>query len=470
MRDVFLAVDFGAGSGRVMAGFLRDGKIELEELHRFANRQIKLGDVLCWDFPALFQEMKNGIAEAAKRDYRVRSIGVDTWGVDFGLIDKAGNLLGNPVCYRDERTNGMPERFFEKANPSEHYAETGIQVMPINSLYQLLSMKEAGDVRLEVADRLLFMPDLFNYYLTGVAANEYTIASTSELLDAAGRRWSEKALTEAGIPSRLFCPLVKPGTVLGTVKADLADELGLAADVKVVAIGSHDTASAVFAAPAGGKGNAFLSSGTWSLLGTMLDEPICSEAAREAGFSNEGGIDGICFLQNITGLWIVQRLMGEWRAAGLTTDYDEIISAAEASDIRSIICVDASDFQNPPCMEAAIRNYCERNGLAVPETQGDMMRCVCESLAARYKKGIEGLNTLLPSPVAQLNIIGGGCQNRLLNRLTAQALGIPVLAGPVEATAIGNIALQILATGAVRREDLSEIISQSSEPQEYLPC
>ncbi len=461
MKETFLAVDFGAGSGRVMAGFLEDGKIVLEELHRFANRQIKLGEVLYWDFPALFQEMKNGIAEAVRRGYRVRSIGIDTWGVDFGLIDKAGNLLGNPVCYRDERTNGMPERFFEKTDRAQHYAEVGIQVMAINSLYHLLSMKEAGDMRLEVADRLLFMPDLFNYYLTGVAANEYTIASTSELLDAAQRTWSEKTLAEAGIPANLFCPLVMPGTVLGTVKADVAAELGLPDDVQVVAIGSHDTASAVFAAPFGRKGNAFLSSGTWSLLGTMLDEPICTEAAREAGFSNEGGINGICFLQNITGLWIVQRLMAEWKAAGRTTDYGEIISAAEVSDIRSILRVDAPDFQNPPCMETAIRNYCRQSGQAVPETQGDMMRCVCESLATRYKEGIDSLNRLLPHPVKKLNIIGGGCRNRLLNRLTANALGIPVLSGPVEATAIGNIALQIVAIGTAGREEVSEIIIRS---------
>ncbi len=469
MKNTFLAVDFGAGSGRVMAGFLEEGKIVLEELHRFANRQIKLGEVLYWDFPALFQEMKNGIAEAAKRGYRVRSIGIDTWGVDFGLIDKAGNLLGNPVCYRDKRTEGLPERFFEKTDPAEHYATTGIQVMPINTLYQLLSMKQSADVRLESADRLLFMPDLFSYYLTGVAANEYTIASTSELLDAAKGTWSEKTIATGGIPAHLFCPLVMPGTVLGTVKADVAAELGLPDDVQVVAIGSHDTASAVFAAPAGRKGNAFLSSGTWSLLGTMLDEPICSEKARKAGFSNEGGVNGICFLQNITGLWIVQRLMAEWKAAGRSTDYGDIISAAEASGMRSMICVDAADFQNPHSMETAIRNYCECSGQAVPETQGDMMRCVCESLAARYKKGIDGLNTLLPSPVEKLNIIGGGCQNRLLNRLTAKALGIPVLAGPVEATAIGNIALQIMATGAARREELNEIIRQSSAPQEFLP-
>ncbi len=470
MKDTFLAVDFGAGSGRVMAGFLEGKRIVLDEIHRFANRQIKLGEVLYWDFPALFQEMKNGIAEAAKRGYRVRSIGIDTWGVDFGLIDKAGNLLGNPVCYRDKRTEGMPDRFFTHTGPAAHYAETGIQVMPINTLYQLLSMKETGDVRLESAAHLLFMPDLFSYYLTGVATNEYTIASTSELLDAEKRTWSGKTLAAAGIPEQLFCPLVNPGTILGTVKADIATELGLPDDVQVIAIGSHDTASAIYAAPAGGTGNAFLSSGTWSLLGTLLEKPICSEAAREAGFSNEGGIDGkICFLQNITGLWIVQRLMAEWKAAGRTTDYGKIISAAESSTLRSIIQVDAPDFQNPSSMEEAIRCYCKDSGQPIPGTQGDMMRCVCESLAARYKEGIDGLNGLLAHPVKQLNIIGGGCQNRLLNRLTADALGIPVLAGPVEATAIGNIALQILATGAARHNDLDEIIALSSNPLIYQP-
>ncbi len=443
MKHTCLAVDFGAGSGRVMAGFLEDGEIRLEELHRFPNRQIKLGEVLYWDFPALFQEMKNGIAEAVKRGYHVRSIGVDTWGVDFGLIDKAGNLLGNPVCYRDQRTEGLPENFFQNADAAAHYAETGIQPMAINTLYQLLAMKQAGDVRLDCAHRLLFMPDLFNFYLTGVAANEYTIASTSELLNAATRTWSEKTLAEAGLPRHLFCPVVKPGTVLGTVKADVAAELGLPSDVQVVAIGSHDTASAAFAAPkSDGKRTAFLSSGTWSLLGTMLDEPICSEAARRAGFSNEGGIGGICFLQNITGLWIVQRLMAEWKADGRSTDYGKIIAEAEASPIRSLISVDAPDFQNPPCMATAIRNYCERSHQAVPESQGDLMRCVCESLAARYKQGINGLNALLPQPIERLCIIGGGSQNKLLNRLTAEALGIPIEAGPVEATAIGNVALQ----------------------------
>lgn len=470
MKDTFLAVDFGAGSGRVMAGFLEKGKIVLDEVYRFPNRQIKLGKLLCWDFPALFQEMKNGIAEAARRSYRVRSIGIDTWGVDFGLIDREGNLLGNPVCYRDERTTGQPEAFAAIVDPAAHYAETGIQVMPINTLYQLLSMKQSQNVRLDCAEHLLFMPDLFSYYLTGKVSNEYTIASTSELLDAAGRKWSEETIRQAGIPRRLFSELTRPGTILGTVRADIAAELGIPDDVQVVAVGSHDTASAVFAAPAGQTGNAFLSSGTWSLLGSMTDEPNCSEEARAAGFSNEGGMDGkICFLQNITGLWIVQRLMAEWKAAGKPVGYDEVNEAAEASSIRSIIRVDAPNFQNPKSMEQAIRAYCNETGQTCPQTQGDFMRCVCESLAARYKEGIDGLNRLLPAPVQKLNIIGGGCQNKLLNRLTAKALGIPVLAGPIEATAIGNIALQLIATGTASRQELDEIIIRSSEPQTYLP-
>lgn len=471
MKEAFLAIDFGAGSGRVMAGTLSDNhKIVLDEVCRFQNRQIKLGKTLYWDFPALFQEMKNGIAEAVRRGYDIQSIGIDTWGVDFGLIDREGNLLGNPVCYRDERTTGMPEKFFKETDPTEHYAETGIQSMPINTLYQLLSMKKSEDVRLTCADRLLFMPDLFNFYLTGVAVNEYTIASTSELLDASSRQWSEKAIEQIGLPRSLFGKLAFPGDTIGTVRPEIAAELGLPASTKVIAVGSHDTASAVYAAPTDGDGHAFLSSGTWSLLGSMLNEPICNENARKAGFSNEGGIGRkICFLQNITGLWIVQRLMAEWKASGKPVSYDEVNAAAEASPVRSIIRVDDPAFQNPKNMEDAIRTFCKESRQQCPETQGDFMRCVCESLAVRYKQGIEELNHMLPSPVKKLNIIGGGSQNKLLNRLTAKALNIPVLAGPTEATAIGNIAVQIAATGKIKNEALNEIIAQSSEPEIYLP-
>ncbi len=469
MKACYLAADFGGGSGRVMAGRLVDGRLALEEVYRFANRQIRLGDRLCWDFPALFQEMKEGIAQAVRRGYRVRSIGIDTWGVDFGLVDRAGDLLGNPVCYRDARTEGEPERFMADNDPAAHYALTGIQTMPINTLYQLRAMRRAGDVRLDAAERLLFMPDLLSFYLTGEAGNEYTIASTSELLDAAQGTWSDETIRRADLPRRLFGPIVRPGTVRGTVRADIAAELGLDPDVAVVAVGSHDTASAAFAAPEAGEGGAFLSSGTWSLLGALVDRPVLSEEARRAGFSNEGGVGKICLLQNITGLWIVQRLMAEWEARGEGVTYEEINAAAERSTVAVTIDVDDPSFANPRSMEQAVRAFCRRTGQEEPRTKGDFMRTVCLSLAARYRRGIGEMNRLLPRPVERLNILGGGCRNRLLNRLTARALGIPVYAGPVEATALGNLLLQAIALGDVAREEAAAIVARSTELERFDP-
>lgn len=470
MKDAYLAVDFGAGSGRVMAGFLRKDRLELEEVHRFANRQVRLGERLCWDFPALFQQMKDGIAQAVRRGFRIRSIGIDTWGVDFGLIDKSGDLLGNPVCYRDDRTDGIPELFFRDTDPGTHYARTGVQTMAINTLFQLMSMRRSDDVRLDVAHALLFMPDLFSYYLTGVANNEYTIASTSEMLDAGARAWSGELIRRAEFPAGLFCPVVHPGTIRGVVKPRIAAELGLPDDVRVVAVGSHDTASAAFAAPKAQRGGAFLSSGTWSLLGVLLDEPILTEQARAAGFSNEGGVRGkICFLQNITGLWIVQRLMAEWEARGEGVTYDRVNAEAGRSQIRSVLDVDDACFLNPDSMERCIREYCRRGGQPEPVSKGDFMRCVCESLALRYRRGVEEMNRLLPAPVRCLNILGGGCRNELLNRLTARALGIPVHAGPVEATAIGNIMVQACALGDASWDESGAIMARSTELRSYMP-
>lgn len=460
MKNAYLAVDFGGGSGRVMAGSIVQGVLTLEEVYRFPNRQVRMGGHLYWDFLSLFEEMKNGIRLAVRKGYAVRSIGIDTWGVDFGLIDRAGNLLGNPVCYRDTRTEGLPEELFDEAALSVHYAEAGIQVMPINTIYQLYSLKKSDDVQLKVADRLLFMPDLFSFFLTGVANNEYCIASTSELLDARTRTWNLPLIENLGLPSSLFGEIVMPGTVRGRVKKELREELGLTEEVDVIAVGSHDTASAVFAVPSAEKNRAFLSSGTWSLLGVELECPILTEEARKAGFTNEGGVGGkIRFLQNITGLWMLQRLMAQWKEAGKETGYDHLIGAAEAADIPTVVDVDDKAFQSPVDMEAAIAEYCRRNGSRVPASQGEYVRCVLQSLAQRYKRGIEQLNTLLPAPVEQLHIVGGGCRNRLLNRLTEEALGIPVYAGPVEATAIGNILVQALAAGEIKdKSEIKEIV------------
>lgn len=460
MTNTYLAIDLGGGSGRVMAGSIRRNALKLEEIYRFQNRQISLGGHVYWDFLSLFQEVKNGLRQAAAKGYSIKSIGIDTWGVDFGLIDAAGNLLGNPVCYRDQRTDGLPEEVFSEQNLKLHYAEAGIQVMPINTLYQLYSMKKSGDAALQVAEKLLFMPDLFSYYLTGIANNEYSIASTSELLDAKKRDWNRALIADLGLPQRLFGDIVMPGTVRGKLLKSICDETGLSRDVDVVAVGSHDTASAVFAVPEAKNGRrAYLSSGTWSLLGVELDAPVLTEEARTGGFTNEGGVGGkIRFLQNITGLWMLQRLMAGWKERGLNVDYGFLIPQAEASGIKSVVDVDDKSFQNPPDMEVAIADNCRNAGCAVPATQGDYVRCVLQSLAQRYKKGIAQLNSLIPNPVTQLNIVGGGCRNSLLNRLTAEATGLPVVAGPVEATAIGNILVQAMASGEIAgKSEITEI-------------
>ena len=381
----YLAIDFGGGSGRVVAGTITtEGgrkQLHMQLVHRFQNRQVRLGDHVYWDFPALFEDMKAGLRKAAQMGLKVAGIAVDTWGVDFGLIDRQGNLVGNPVCYRDARTQGMADHFFSHTDRTDHYAVNGTQVMEINTLFQLLSMKRANSPQLQIADRLLFTPDLFSFFLTGEANTEYTIASTSEMLNATTRSWHWPLIDRIGLPRHLFCPIVMPGTVRGQLRADIAEETGLG-QVDVIAVGSHDTASAVAAVPAKADERpvAFISSGTWSLLGVELDAP---------------------------------------------------------------------EFQNPKSMQQAIRGYCERQALDVPQTKADLTRVVLQSLAAKYAEATQALNAMLPEPIKKLHIIGGGSQNKLLNRLTQQALGIPVEAGPVEATAIGNILTQALAKGEV---------------------
>lgn len=470
MKKVYLAADFGGGSGRVMAGWLEDGRIVMEEVHRFGNRQVRLGGHLYWDFPALFEDMKAGLKAAASKGYNVESIGVDTWGVDFGLVDRDGLLLGNPVCYRDERTAGMPDAVSKILDPAEHYNTTGIQVMEINTLSQLYSMK--GSAQFEAADKLMFMPDLFSYFLTGEGGNEYCIASTSELIDAQARDWSWETIRALGLPEKIFGKIIMPGNVRGTLRSDIADETGLGA-VKVVAVGSHDTASAVVALPAIDSDGyvAFLSSGTWSLLGVELPEPILTEEARLAGFTNEGGVGGrIRFLQNITGLWILQRLMAEWKERGEEVSYSELISAAQAASIESIIPVDDPLFMNPSSMEKAVCDYCALTSQAVPQSKAEIARCLFLSLAERYRDAIAGLNGMLQEPLKRLHIIGGGSQNALLNQMTANALGIPVWAGPVEATAMGNILVQAMAAGELSGiAEIREVVRRSVQPTVYEP-
>lgn len=457
----YLAIDFGGGSGRVIAGTITDEKGEkkltMQLVHRFQNRQVRLGNHVYWDFPALFEDMKTGLKKAAQLGLKVSGIAIDTWGVDFGFIDRDGNLVGNPVCYRDARTNGMAERFFADVDRTAHYAVNGTQVMEINTLFQLLSLKLADSPQLQIADKMLFTPDLFSYFLTGEANTEYTIASTSEMLDARKRDWDWKLIDSLGLPRHLFCPIVMPGTVRGRLRKDIAEETGLG-EVDVIAVGSHDTASAVAAVPATDDEQpvAFISSGTWSLLGVEINEPILTEEARRAEFTNEGGIGGkITFLQNITGLWFIQRLMAEWKEEGDEQQYDILLPAAEKAVINTVIPVDDAAFQNPPSMQQAIIDYCNAHNLTAPTSKAETTRVVLQSLAAKYAEATSALNAMLPSPIKKLHIIGGGSQNKLLNRLTEEALGVPVEAGPVEATGIGNILTQALAKGEV--SDIAEM-------------
>lgn len=457
----YLAIDFGGGSGRVIAGTITDEKGEkkltMQLVHRFQNRQVRLGNHVYWDFPALFEDMKTGLKKAAQLGLKVSGIAIDTWGVDFGFIDRDGNLVGNPVCYRDARTNGMAERFFADVDRTAHYAVNGTQVMEINTLFQLLSLKLADSPQLQIADKMLFTPDLFSYFLTGEANTEYTIASTSEMLDARKRDWDWELIDSLGLPRHLFCPIVMPGTVRGRLRKDIAEETGLG-EVDVIAVGSHDTASAVAAVPATDDEQpvAFISSGTWSLLGVEINEPILTEEARRAEFTNEGGIGGkITFLQNITGLWFIQRLMAEWKEEGDEQQYDILLPAAEKAVIDTVIPVDDAAFQNPPSMQQAIIDYCNAHNLTAPTSKAETTRIVLQSLAAKYAEATSALNAMLQSPIKKLHIIGGGSQNKLLNRLTEEALGVPVEAGPVEATGIGNILTQALAKGEV--SDIAEM-------------
>ncbi len=457
MKNTFLAADFGGGSGRVMAGYIDGGRLTLEEIHRFGNRQVRIGKHVYWDFPALFEDMKEGIRKAAQRpDLCIKSIGIDTWGVDFGFVDAQGNLLALPVCYRDERTAGLCDEFIATHDVAAHYGAAGIQMMDINSIYQLIAMQREGSPVLDSAAHLLFTPDLFSFFLTGEANCEYTIASTSELIDARSRNWNFQLIDSLGLRREMFPPIVQPGTVRGCLTADVASDLGLTTDVRVIAVGSHDTQSASFASAYKARTAqlegpiAFLSSGTWSLLGAIIDEPVLTEEARISGCSNEGGVGGkINFLQNITGLWFLQRLMAQWKQRGEDVAFSTILPAAEAAVIDTVVDVDDPVFANPQDMEQTIIDYCTARHLQAPVGIGQITRVVLQSLAQRYAKGIRDFNALLPSPIAAINIIGGGSQNELLNRLTSEATGLPVIAGPVEATGIGNILLQAIAYGEI---------------------
>lgn len=458
----YLAVDLGAESGRIMRGTVSEGGggITLEEVHRFPNIAVRVpgdggGKTLTWhwDILRLWHEIQHGIHKAAQ-GHQVHGIGVDTWGVDFGLLDESGTLLGNPVCYRDLRTDGIPEQVYARFPKDRLYATTGIQSMFFNTLYQIASMSLRGDATFQHAKTLLFTPDLIAYWLTGVARNEYTIASTTMMLDARTRTWLDDLLAAIGVPRSLFPELIMPATAqstIGMVQASLLESLGLnkGARVPVLAVGSHDTASAVAAVPAQGEDWLYISSGTWSLLGAEVAQPVLSPRAFELNLTNEGGIGGtIRLLKNIAGLWLVQECRRTWAKAGQEYDYATLTKMAEgASPHLAFINPDEPEFAQPGDMPARIVDHCRKTGQAVPQDPGQFVRVILESLAVVYARTRNMLEEVTGRKFTKLHIVGGGSQNHLLNQLAADATGLTVIAGPVEATALGNIMSQAISTG-----------------------
>lgn len=441
----YLAIDLGAGSGRAIVGSIENGQIHLDEVHRFSNKPVKLGNTLYWNFLSLYENILQGIHAAVKKGYQLQGLAIDTWGVDFGLLDRQGNLMSNPVCYRDIRTNGMSEKVDHLISNAEMYACTGIQQLEINSIYQIYSYIDEIDELIDISDKLLFIPDLINYFLTGQLFNEYTIASTSQLLNARTQQWEESLFKILPFSKQWMSPIRQPGSVVGTLKKEII-ETGIP-EIKVFAVGSHDTASAIGAIPLE-PDMAFLSSGTWSLLGLALDAPILTEEARLNDFTNEGGIDNkILFMRNITGLWLLQQLIVEWEREGdAPYSYDYLLAECmKASAFRSIIDSDDPGFKNPVSMCRAIRGYCRDNGQPVPKTKGELVRCVLESLALKYHSVMEQLKACTGKKINTLFIVGGGSRNQVLNQFIANALQMKVIVGITEATALGNIIQQAVA-------------------------
>jgi rhamnulokinase len=464
----FLAFDLGAESGRAILGRLRADVLDVTEVHRFPNEPVRQDGALHWDVERLWLETRRALDILGP--VRPDSIGVDAWGCDYGLLDADGKLLENPYHYRDHRTDGMMELVFERVSREEIYAATGIQFLTINTLYQLVAASRHTPRLVERSQTFLTIPDLFNYWLTGRAASEYTIATTTQFVDARKRAWATDLLEKLGVPTRLLPPLVEPGQVLGSVRPSVSEAL---AGTPVVVPACHDTGSAVASVAAGGA-SAFISSGTWSLLGTELPAPVITPRSRELNFTNEGGVCGTTrLLKNIGGMWLLQGCRRNWAASGTSYGYDELLAAAadDRNAFRSLFDADHPSFLNPPSMLAAIAGYCRETGQAVPEAPGAVTRAILESLAFKYRVVLESLEELTGQPVAQIRIVGGGSRNRLLNQMTADATGRIVIAGPAEATALGNIAMQMVATGAVASlADARAVIERSFPAERFEPA
>ena len=466
-----LAVDIGASSGRHILGHVEQGRIVLEEVYRFENGPKKRGGRLCWDFDALAREVVNGLKACAKLGKVPATLGVDTWGVDFALVDREGRILGDTVAYRDSRTQGMDALVEELIPAQELYRRTGIQKQSFNTIYQLMAVKRQSPELLEQAHRLLLVPDYLHYTLTGVMSNEYTEASTSGLVSAETKDWDRELLDLLGFPQKLFGTLSLPGTALGGLRPALREELGF--DCQVVLPASHDTGSAFLAVPAGEGDSVTLSSGTWSLLGVELEQPVTTPESRAANFTNEGGYQyRYRYLKNIMGLWMIQNLRREMAENGQLPGFGELSRLArEAADFPGRVDVDDPSFLAPESMSAAVRAYCERTGQPVPQSRGELLSCVYHSLAQCYAQSVRQLERLTGRSFQAVHIVGGGSQDAYLNQLTASATGLPVYAGPTEGTALGNLLVQMIAQGEFASlQEARDAIRASFAVKEVLPC
>jgi rhamnulokinase len=457
------AVDLGASSGRVMVGTVGRDRLTLQEVHRFGNQPVRAGGTWYWDILGIYREVLYGLRQAGP----VHSIGVDSWAVDYGLLDGSGALLGNPVCYRDSRTDGVMDRVLKKVSAEEQFAITGLQQLPFNTGYQLASDLAA----LSAARTMLMIPDLIGYWLTGVIGAERTNASTTQLYDVRAGAWATDLAERLGIPRQILPALREPGDVIGTLRPDVVAEVGLPASTPVVAVGSHDTASAVVAAPfAPGVVSAYISSGTWSLVGVELDSPVLSEAARTANFTNEVGVDGtIRFLKNVMGLWVLTELLRAWARE---SDLESLLAEADdAPVLSSIVDVDGQAFLPPGDMESRIVDACRNTGQHVPRSPGAFVRCVLESLAVAYRRSVRLAGSLSGRTIEVVHAVGGGARNALLCQLTADACGVPVLAGPDEATALGNVLVQARALGADVPDlpAMRALVRQTHQPRRFEP-
>ncbi len=470
----FLGYDFGASSGRAMLGIYDGEKIELSEIHRFSNDPVEINGRFVWDAPRLLFEMKQALVKVSKAGIKLDAIGIDTWGVDFGLLDRNGNLCANPINYRDHMTDGMMEKAFaEVMSKEEIFSHTGLAFNQFNTLYQLYALKCMNDPVLDIAEQLLFIPDLFAYMLTGKAGTEYTVASTSQMIDPKTRDWAWELIDKFGIPRKILGKIEPAGTYRGTLLKQIADECNVD-EIPVYSVAGHDTAAAVAAVPAQEDDFAYISSGTWSLFGAEIDKPLTEKSVMDANYTNEGGIcNTIRLLKNIMGLWIINECKRVWDRKGNTAGFAEIVKMAEAAPaFKAIIDVDDPRFLTPGDMPGRIQEYCRETNQPVPEGIGEIARVIYESLAIKYRWALEALEKdMLKKEVKVLHIVGGGSNNLMLNQFTANAIKRPVVAGPSEGTVIGNLMVLSMAAADVKdMKQLRKVVENSFPTVTFMPA